>query len=99
MKKMLLALCAYSLAIASAMVPTAVAADPGKGPGNDLSAICALYGEAVGFLSEGECVSQYRADNSAFAAKLCDELQKRDWLVLFGFTNTGQCIAWAKTLS
>lgn len=98
MKKMLLALGACSLAMAPAMVPTAAAADPGKGPGNDLEEICAQYGAAVGFFSEGECVSQYRADNSAFAAKVCDELQKRDLLGDLGFTNTGQCIAWAKTL-
>src|SRR5436309_3386068 len=100
MKKMLLALGAYSFAIAPAMMPTAAAADPGKGPAADVQAFCTDWVTYVNpDMPFGECVGILRSDDSASAAKFCLQLKHLGLLESWtGTTNQGQCIKYLNSL-
>ena len=94
MKKMLLALGAYSLAIAPAMMPTAAGAQADNSA-NRLVGLCkAVVDEFPGlYKSVGECVS--------LPAKICDSVKKSDGFPLdLGdgtiLKNQGECVNYVK---
>lgn len=98
MKKLLLSLGAFSLAVAAPVVlPTAASAEPAT----DIVEFCKAYVEANGSdpWNQGECVQVFRSDPNAFAAVLCGYLRETDQLSSYGFKNQGDCVSYVRSLS
>lgn len=98
MKGMMLTLAAYALAVAQIAMPTAAAADPGKGPATTIVDVCAILVQSDPTLTFGDCVALLRSDDSAFVAHACDYFKQNGLLESLGL-NQGECVTYLRSLN